>query len=159
MCLFSRPWHGHLSPSSHPRYFHHDGCRSSFACQSRLASWWALASGNTGSKASAVAGDRLKSSWGAGLVLKLIYSWKAPADYYLHRGYRSLDFDIYSTTLSICHWVQFSHLFFIMAIISDQYLVNGFTSAIYSARSQRTVSNTIWESKWTLKRSQSPLKK
>lgn len=41
------------------------------------------------------------------------------ADYYLH--YRSLDPDLYSTTLSICHWLRYSHLFSIMAIISDQY--------------------------------------
>lgn len=75
-----------------------------------------------------------------------------PSDYYLHCGYRSLDSDIWRTTLSICHWVWFSHLFSIMAIISDQYLVNGFTRAIYSACSQ--LSNTIWGSKWTLQRSQ-----
>lgn len=64
-----------------------------------------------------------------------------PADYYLH-GHRSLDSDIYRAALSICHWVRFSHLFSIMAIISDQYLVNGLARAIYSvcARSSQMPS-------------------
>lgn len=59
-----------------------------------------------------------------------------PADNYSHCGFLSLDSDIYSIALSICHWVRFSHLFSIMAIISDQYLVRGFTRAIYCACSQ-----------------------
>lgn len=68
------------TPSSHPCYFHYDGCHLSFTCQSCLVIWWALAWGNTGTrKLSVVAGQRLKSYCSGRIVLKLNCSTKMPA--------------------------------------------------------------------------------